>query len=284
MELDPDFKIGSQIWQGDLLGFGDWDHSEPLNKYGVIITADCDIQRARPEQELVYLRVVTQPDYVDTIWSRSKLELARQKALNDLMQMINRHRLQSDPKAIALGMMEVEKWITSVAPSEICDAIAVVEERDRDRLNENIARATASLQDCQIPPDTRCLDRLIRNRNRPRPEILKQAVNELARVRDDLFFITGITEPADQTGYYVLLDRIGAVKLNQISDSLAEVRQGMKQAYRFGRLARTYKYAMAQRFAFLFQRIGLPNDHTQRHSETLGRMTTNDTSNSDEVV
>ncbi|HEV2550426.1 MAG TPA: hypothetical protein VGU20_24145 [Stellaceae bacterium] len=272
MELDLDFRAGSPIWQGDLLGFEDWTRAHPLEKYGVIITADCDIQRARPEQELVFLRVITQADYIDVVWSRSKLERARDKLVHDTTQMVNRLRKAVDAEATALDETDVARWITTTNATDICDALLVSEERERARLIDNATRARTVVEQCKAPLRSACLEHLMRCRSQGRSDLLKQASNELAKLPDDIFFITGITEPGDETGYYILLDQIGAIRLNQITDSLAEVRQGSKRAYRFGRLSRVYKYSMAQRFAFLFQRIGLPDDHAVRHGQALHRL------------
>lgn len=283
MELDPDFKPGLPLWQGDLLGFSNWARADPLQRYGVIITADCDIQRARPDQELVFLRVVTQADYIDVIWSRSKLERVRDTRVRDLTQMMNRLRKQIDPEANALEGIDVERWIGTAAPIEICDALSLNDADDKARLIENVDRARIAVDYCHAPPGSACLDRLTRCRNEAHSALFKQASRELGKLRDDLFFVTGITESADDKGYYILLDQIGAVRPDQITDSLTEVRDGKKRAYRFGRLARVYKYAMAQRFSLLFQRIGLPDDYTERHSQALGRLSPSITSMNGDV-
>jgi hypothetical protein len=64
-ELDPEFKREQPIRQGDLIGFWDWNSLPPLSRFGVILTADCDIENGRPDQELVYARIISQSDYID---------------------------------------------------------------------------------------------------------------------------------------------------------------------------------------------------------------------------
>jgi hypothetical protein len=273
VELDADFKPDWPIRQGDLLGFWDWSRQQPLHRFGVIITADCDIENGHPDQELVYLRTVTQAHYVDIFWSRSKLAKACDHTFQDLVPQINSFRRQNDPNAEDLHRAEIEPWIATSRAQDIAEEIGVNEEQGRQKLVRNVARAQNVLTLTTVAPTSACLDRLIKLTNKDRNQILRQAVNDLQSARDEIFFLTAFTSVDDDAGYYVLLDQIGATRRDQISDSFADVKNGRKAAYRFGSLAKTYKYALAQRFAFLFQRIGLPDDHIERHRNSLTRIT-----------
>jgi len=272
VELDLEFKRGQPIRQGDVFGFWDWRTKPSLARFGLVITADCDIENGQPDQDLVYLRVITQADYIEIFWSRAKLGVVRKTNVRDLTGQINKLRRARDAGAPDLTIAEVEQWITSESPANIADAIGGVEAREAERLSRNIDDARNSVQLATLPLGTACLDHLVTVRGRDRANILKQAANDLRSERDDIFFLTSLIDPDDATGYYVLLDHIGAVAKDQLSDSIDAVSRGVKVAYRFGTLAQIYKYAVAQRFAFLFQRIGLPNDHKHRHEATLARI------------
>jgi hypothetical protein len=251
VELDANFKIGQPIRQGDLLGFWDWRVRPPLARYGVIITADCDIANGRKDQELVYLRIIPQKDYVDAIWSRAKLTIARSKAFKDLAPQINRLRAQDNPSSVHLTEAEVQDWVASDAANNIADAIGVADESERSRLIRNIEQARTIMEFASAPVGSSCLDNLVKIRNQRFNNVLTQAANDLKSEHDELFFLTGLIHRDDDLGYYILLDQIGALARNQISDSMEAVTTGARASYRFGTLAQMYKYAVAQRFAFL---------------------------------
>jgi len=272
VELDSDFKISWPIRQGDVFGFWDWRTRPPLRRFGVIITADCDIENGQQDQELVYLRIVSQSDYVDLFWSRSKLLAAREQALRDLVPQINKLRRGSDAEADSIGHSEILSWIINNRPKDIADLIRVTDQVDRTRLLASINRAKSAAEFATTPVGSSCLDYLLRLKNQERHVALTQAANDLRSDRDEIFFITSLTDPQDASGYYILLDQISAIRRDQLSDSIESVRLGEKVAYRFGSLSKTYKYALAQRFAFLFQKIGLPSEHKERLNTALGRI------------
>jgi hypothetical protein len=272
LELDPDFRSGHPIWQGDLLGFGDWERAHPLERYGVIVTADCDIQQARPDRDVVYLRIVSQKDYIDFLWAKEKLEKIRDRCLADATEMINRLRRQQEPEVVDLELSEVDRWTAEASADEICASILKPEHSEKSRLLANIGRFQKAALYCQQTAGKACLSKLSDIQARSITDLMKTAGNELSDVRDNLFFILGFQEREDKVGYYVLLDHIGAVARDHITDSLGELRRGSKKAYRFGRLNQQFKYAMVQKFAFLFQRIGLPDAHKDSHGSSLQQL------------
>jgi hypothetical protein len=268
----PDFRIDQPIRQGDVFGFWDWRTRAPLARFGVIITADCDIENGRPDQELVYLQILAQSDYVDIFWSRSKLTVCRKKAVYDVLGQVNKLRHARDNNALALTIPDIEQWIASDTPSDIAHAIGMADGSEAERLIRNLEHAKNTIQLTSTPLGTSCLDPLVQVRGQTREVLLRQAANDLKSERDDVFFLTSLTDAEDSTGYYILLDHIGVLPRHQLSDSLDAVSRGARAAYRFGTLAKTYKYSVAQRFAFLFQRIGLPDDHKHRHEAALNRI------------
>ena len=272
MELDPDFRIDWPIRQGDIFGFRAWDQQPPLQRYGVVVTADCDIAQGRPDQELVFVKIVTQFDYIDMFWSRSKLERAEKRAFDGWGPRLNKIRRELDATVSDLTRSEVEQWVRASTNEDIISTLAATNEGQQAQLKKSLDRHRPAIECAAIPPGECCFESLLKVRSETRAKLLSQAAGELKSQRDELFFVTSIKEASDQTGYYVLLDQIGAIRRDQISDSLSEVKQGKKLAYRFGRLSKTFKYALTQKFAFLFQRIGLPVDHSERHNDCLTRL------------
>jgi hypothetical protein len=170
-----------------------------------------------------------------------------------------------------LTFEQVHFWISKDPAAEIAEAIGTLDQDEKTRLIKNIDRVKTISEYAAIPFGSRCLDHLALQRSQQRSHLFRQAANDLKSDRDEIFFLTGITDFDDSAGYYILLDQIGAIRTDQVTDSIERLRRGERSAYRFGTLVKTYKYAVAQRFSFLFQKIGLPAEHKLRHETALTR-------------
>jgi hypothetical protein len=271
LELDITFKAEAPLRQGDILGFWDWSTKAPLDRFGIIITPDCDIAQGSPTQSLLYLRIITQTDFIRTIWARRKLEKLDKKNLLDLVGIIN--RIRSNAGQIELTPEEISLWVGRAPVDEIAAALNA-DATDTKQLQRATERLIKSQSARNTPAGSDCIGILSTIRDVPIEKIYQEAKNECAKPRDELFFLSGIKDIDDRLGYYVLLDSINIVRRDQISNSMYSVRHGEKIAYRFGSLTHQFKYAVAQRFSFLFQRIGLPDQHRALHTAALERLST----------
>lgn len=184
VELDLEFKIGQPIRQGDVFGFWDWRARPSLAKFGVIVTADCDIENGRSDQDLVYLRIISQADYIEVFWSSAKLEIARKKSVDDLVGQVNKLRRSLNSEASDLTVAEMEQWIASEASANIVAALDVTDAREIEKLTRNLDRTRNTAQLSNVPLGTSCLDHLLQVRGQDRAIVLKQASNDLRSERD----------------------------------------------------------------------------------------------------
>jgi len=272
LQLDSDFHPGWPVRQGDILGFWDWAQLPPLQRFGVVITADCDLANGRSEQDLAYLRIISQIDYIDIFWARTQLAKQFKKHLEELTQKINRLR-QIKQAAISLfSQDDIVDWVRRSSSDDICDDLSIVDAKERAKSKTHIEGVLKLVTVMATPLDTPCLSHLVEFLGKERSDLLKKAKSELNKTPNEIFFISCFRDSASDEGYYVLLDQIGIIRRDRVGDSMSALRSSTKLAYRFGRLSRTYKYAVAQQFAFLFQRIGLPDEHQARHGSALEKI------------
>src|SRR5262249_23522247 len=75
MEIERSFLTSEPLSQGDLIALSNFENRHPLDRFGVIITADCDIERARPDHLVTFLRIAPVFDYICHVWSRKKIHI-----------------------------------------------------------------------------------------------------------------------------------------------------------------------------------------------------------------
>lgn len=173
-------------------------------------------------------------------------------------------------------------WLSSSSAQEICDTLSPerVKQAEIDKLSIRLRELAQAGAAANIGHDDSALDPFVSLRaqekkiemGKMREVILQQAKNELARESDEVFFLSHLVADEQSEGYYVMLDHIGTLRRDQLFDYKSEADFTMDGAHRFGRLENTFKYAVVQRFAFLFQRIGLPDERISLHRGALQKI------------
>jgi hypothetical protein len=277
MELDPSFRPEWPIRQGDVIGFWDWNCRLPYDRYGLIITADCDIAQGRPDQHLVFLRIISVSDYAEVIWSREKIHKYLDQHLNEITSTVNRLRRLSDSSSIDINSADVVEWIDRENVGQIAASMYPIDTVQQERLGNRLNLLHKLVSASRLPQETFCMKLLLdieahqqsSDQRQLRQKLLSKMRGELLNEDISRFFLSSLQGGDDNKGYYILLNQIGAVCKSSITDSFAELKGSSKSTYRFGRLEKTFKYAVAQRFSHLFQRIGLPDAHNVSRRTTL---------------
>lgn len=280
MEIEPAFAPSDRARQGDLIARSRLEDRHPFDRFGVVVTADCDMERARPEHQITFLRVVSVSEYVNHVWCRKKLSSLLTKLRNDTAGLLNRVSLAADPNRLPISSERLAEWLKASSPADVCAELGPIDQADLNRLQDKLARLSTALEIANIDDTKSALEALIALRCQETnveggdalQAIMKQAKNELAGENDELFFVSRLVSTEENDGYYVLLDNIGTITRGHIFDYQSEADAVLDGAHRFGRLEKTFKYAVVQRFAFLFQRIGLPDDRIDWHKDALQRL------------
>lgn len=280
MEIDKSFNPTEQPRQGDLIARSNFEQRHHLDRFGVIVTADCDLERARPEHQITYLRIAPVTEYVNHVWCRKKLHDVLKKMRTDAAATFNRLLKLSAPDQLPLPPERLVEWLISSSANEVCDTLTGIDGQDSERLSATLTKLAAAVATADLDQNASALEALTTLRadeqrltpEEMRPRIIKQATNELSRESDEVFFLSKLVSEEQSEGYYVLLDNIGTLRRDKLFNYKSEADTTEEGGHRFGRLEKTFKYAVVQRFAFLFQRIGLPDERIDLHKGALQKI------------
>jgi hypothetical protein len=141
VELDLNFRPDWPLRQGDLLGWVGWEERPPLDRFGLVITADCDIAQGRPDQELVYLRVITVWDYLNIFWSRQKLSLLWERSITELATRTNSLRRAADSTATEISASAIITWLKTAETAKIVASLPTPTADAQQKLARAVERA-----------------------------------------------------------------------------------------------------------------------------------------------
>src|SRR5688500_17245360 len=88
-ELDELFSSDKPVLQGDICEFGSAHPAYPNHRFGVIITADCDLANKSAYQPAAYLRVVPLLTYVEDVWGPEQLARVVQRCSSEVCSEVN---------------------------------------------------------------------------------------------------------------------------------------------------------------------------------------------------
>jgi hypothetical protein len=272
-ELVPDLDPEAPLRQGDVLGFRNWTSRPPLERYALVITADCDLAQGREDETAICVAIAPFEAWIREVWCRDEYLRELTLTLNEIAQRINTARKVFDPLSSDLSSLRIKEWLLAESAQKILDDLQVGDPKASRKLAKQVELAQQVLQ-----TDPRSTDYFDALANCYSLRASKEAEESRAKIREkatsaavepdrvDTFFLTGFVGPEDRSGYLVMLSQFRTVSASSVTSSYPRFRDDASlSAYRFGRLQAPYKYSVAQRFAYLFQRIGLPDEHRDRH-------------------
>ncbi|WP_313393285.1 hypothetical protein [Sphingobium yanoikuyae] len=248
--------------QGDILRSVPSDtNAEPT--FGLIITADCDIVQSKAADRLTYVEVVTTRDYLERVWIPDQLQKYVKKqakgAAEELTGLMRRSGLE-----LAMSVDQLLDWLRERPVESIDKAV----NRTGKALDAKLLKTLTALR-CALGADA---NQKPLGQWRALRDILGEPVD---RQSADLaaalaggggfpdFFLLPELPRASEFGYVALLRFIRTVHADGVFKSEVDARiQGQPQAlHRVGRLTDGIRFAITQKLAFLFSRIGLPSHY-----------------------
>lgn len=112
MEIDPAFSVTQPIRQGDLIACSQTASRHPFDRFGVIVTADCDLERLRPDHQVTFLRVAPVTDYVRHVWCRKKIHALLSTLQKDAATSFNTISQKLDPQRVQLLPRRLAEWLS----------------------------------------------------------------------------------------------------------------------------------------------------------------------------
>ncbi|MFT8886336.1 MAG: hypothetical protein ABF946_09045 [Acetobacter papayae] len=248
--------------QGDILrSVSVTSQTEPT--FGLIITADCDIVQSKAANRLTYVEVVTIREYLERVWIPDQLQKYVKKQAKGAVEALNGLMRRSSLE-LTINEHQLLEWLRQKPIETIGKAVNRTGKPLDSKLIQTLTamRCALSVDAGQEPIQQWCTLRKILGEPPERQTAdLASALSGGGGFPD--FFLLPELPGANGLGYVALLRFIQTVHADEVFASEVDARvQGKPQAlHRVGRLTDGIRFAITQKLAFLFSRIGLPTHY-----------------------
>jgi hypothetical protein len=248
------------IRQGDVIQLdARGDDADPF--WGVIVTADCDIAQEKMGEFYTYLRIATAREYVERIWASEELAKASADYGAKSVQMIQDIDRKRDTRVHAMQVSDLINWIREDGAELVADVVQIVNPTQRKKavgLFKALALTDEREAEFETPLArlTTCWSHAGKSPKDQKSQI-ENALNH-RKMRGDFMFIPTLPNEK-RIGFVVLMRDIRSILKSDLylSRLSLKIAKGEPGFYRIGRFSDFIRYAIAQKMAFLFSRIGM---------------------------
>lgn len=228
--------------------------------WGLIVTADCDIVQNKAGDRLTWLSMVSAQRYLRAYWAPEQLRRLRAKQGRWAVEALGGRLRRAHPGLGPLTAESMFAWLETDDPQSIIDTVSGQEKPD-DKLLK-VLNALRHAGDHEGSPDP--FDRL----RETHAMLGRPAADLRASIRDtlagdggfpDFFLLPDMRTGEEDGGHVVLLRDITTSAAEDIfaSELQARLADRPHEFHRVARLHDRVRFAVAQKLAFLFSRIGL---------------------------
>ena len=228
-------------------------------EFGLVLTADCDFAQRKNSNRLSYIEVVTIGRYLDDYWAPDQLAKHLQKQVAPAAQQIaaSMRRSGSD---LSLDETQLVDWLKRRTVEQVEAAVGVAFDAKLSRTLEGVRCATDDIA------EPTALGRWVRLRR-----LLGDSVQQVRGTISAAFAGSGFPDyfvlpelpGSEEYGHVAVLRSMRTVPASEVHVSEIEARISDRphELHRVGRLPDGIRFAFAQKIAFLFSRIGLPEHY-----------------------
>lgn len=254
------------IESGDALLQGDIIRKIPNNvgeraRWGFILTADCDIAQKKSGQTYSWLEIMRAADFLEQVWCHEQFLVYIRKYSQACMDSINSIIKRHHPTLSLLSKESLCEWLRESEVDSMLNILIPSGEKFDNKAKELLNGLHAALN-----PDTS--DKLSTLKRCWAAAGISDKEQE-ARIRNYLLSSDGfpdffvIPDIPDEEGFcfIIMLRAISTVDTGEIFLSELDARIAGKSHlfHRIGRFNDNIRYAVVQKFSFLFSRIGMPS-------------------------
>tara|TARA_R110002124_G_scaffold276334_2_gene447071 strand:+ start:223 stop:1068 length:846 start_codon:yes stop_codon:yes gene_type:complete len=249
-------KETDKLCQGDIVASADLHGADQI---GMIITADCDLDKSKHGGLISAIRIVSINQYLNDVWSREQIHQYREQSIKEIANAFNSQLLKTNPHKQIVSFGEMERWLKSVEISDIFAEISSELKPNKNLLNYYQAFMQCDLEEPSISDLQRCF-KITKILNKSEKNV-RRSIEQLlhhSNGRSDIMFLPYIVGYSD-IGFVLKFRDIFSISEGSIYlDSLEYSKLLEKSGFvRLGRFNDNLKYGIVQRLAILFSRIGL---------------------------
>lgn len=253
--------LDAKLRQGDLIRRNSGTESE--EEWGFVLTADCDIAQGKAGDHLTYIEIVPAAYYLERAWAPAQLRRFSEKQAKFATEQLN-SVMKKSGLDLTLTPEKLIKWVSDTHPDRI-EKIANKTGRPLESRCRSSLDALHSIFDTSR--NSLNMERLFDARLKmgEKPEKFRQSVKEAFegdRGFPDFFLLPELPSK-DGYGFVVMLRSIRSIDARHLYHSSVDAKvAGYPDAFwRAGRLDDGVRFAITQKLAFLFSRIGMPQHY-----------------------
>ena len=262
-----EFAESAGIRQGDVVRKFDSNLGESV-QYGIVITADCDIAQRKTNDRMTIVRAVTVQEFVSKYWSTWELEKTAEKQSRFVAPFLNAAIQKFDESVSPLTPTRLAEWLGESNPEEIFESLQLSKSGHAKEF-----RALSALDawikfadDLEDSDGFRALSNAYRALGRPHLDVQE-------RVREALITSGGFQDylvipncpDQNRDGLVVLMREVLTAPARDFFRNMYQARlTDQSDGFaRIGRLTDRVRFAVAQRLAFVFSRIGMEESYEE---------------------
>lgn len=254
--------VWTKLNQGDIIHRPPSESSCP-EEWGFIVTADCDIAQDKAGAKLSYLEIVTACHFLDHVWSGEMLRKLRRDLLKEATALLSKAARQLDSSYDALTSADLLTWLTDSSPAEIVAALELPPKKQAQHLEalERVELAHGMRGDGMTPFQR--LRRIWTTQKLAESTIRARLNQALDYNRATDFHLIPSIPGSDQLGFVVLLREVSSIPQSSIVASALDhqIAGDPTRFYVAGPSTDNLRFAISQKMAFLFSRIGMSEDY-----------------------
>jgi hypothetical protein len=268
------------ICQGDI--FERLTGSEdPWGRFGVVVTASCDIAQEKHRGILSYVPILPITDYLRLFYLPKLLERGLRPLAEELTREIHEYQAKNLPEfPQPLSEQASLEWVQQGGANEIAADLRITGEKARAKFTELLGDYLIVRRALESQAFQQQLEALARMRarqskldlDRAQENVRKDMQQALETLAGDCFFI-GCIGTRNRSGYVAYLRLIREIQHDQIAIKHTDLHEKAALAQRIARLQSPYIYRLTQQLVDVFASIGLPDEYEKnrrRLAESLG--------------
>jgi hypothetical protein len=240
-----------------------------------VLTADCDIAQGKAGDHFTYLEVVQAETYLERVWAPAQLRRLIDKQSKHCAEQLSGVMKRSGLD-LSLTPQQLIAWVSDSSPENIVARINLTGKPLEPRCRTALSGLHIVMN---APSDASYMRRLMDFRSTigDSSEKIKKSIAEAFQGEKgfpDFFLLPELPGQAGY-GFAVMLRSIRSVESRYLYHTALDARiDGAPEAFwRAGRLDDGVRFAITQKLAFLFSRIGMP-EHYENECHTAVELMT----------
>lgn len=247
------------IRQGDVIRQVDPPSGKTV-RLGVVITADCDIAWRKTGDRYTWLEILPMSDYIEGPWAQDQLRKLSEKRATGICEALNGYLSKTGLDLTPLTHKSLVDWLRKKSPEEILTAVSgKTPSSDAKSLRDLQGFAHLVDNDRSKPPMTKLKAAWERfgTEEKNQREAIRAAFKDGGGFQD--YFVLPELPRMPGRGFVVMLRAMETIMAPDLylSEQDARIDNRPHEFHRLGRLSDGVRFAITQKLAFLFSRIGM---------------------------